>query len=202
MISPENRFPLFGFMLWLFLELVAQGGELGEGRIRIEALRALLARLALEGGLAAWSVALAVLPVALPVGPALAAAPLVAIGTLTLRPALASLAALAPVARLRPRLELRAVEAWLAGAVALLAATLIGRAIAWLGAWHTCLALARGLAAARAIVATVVVAVARTLMVETRLTPQQHRLRLLSLGRGFASGGFASFTLTVGSVGA
>jgi len=135
-------------------------------------------RLAVEGRLASRIIALAVLPVALPVRP-----PLAAVGTLALRPAFAPFAAFA----FRSRLELRAVEARFAGTVALVSSALLGRPIAWL-------ATRRGLAGAR----TIVTAVARTLMIEARLPPQKDRLRLFLLGRGFAT-----FTLAlVGRVGA
>src|SRR5690606_34168069 len=67
----------------LLLQLVAQGGELGEGRIRIEAGGAFLARLALESRLAALPAVLAALAavvgLALAVRPAMAALALFAI---------------------------------------------------------------------------------------------------------------------------
>ncbi|WP_204276785.1 hypothetical protein, partial [Klebsiella aerogenes] len=68
-------------------------------------------------------------------------------------------------------LELAAVEARLAGAVALVAAAFLGRPVAGLAGRRARLAVARDLAVAWAIVAAVVVAMARTLMIEARLPP-------------------------------
>ncbi|MBN9275370.1 MAG: hypothetical protein J0J15_35045, partial [Mesorhizobium sp.] len=168
---------LYAFDRELLLQLVAQGSQLGEGRVRIEARRALLARLALEGRLAAGAAALAFLS-ALPVRPAVA--PLV---TFALWLAAAPLAVLL----VRPRLELAAVETRLAGAVALVAASLLGRPGTGLPARCIGLGLACRLARARTIV-TAVVAMARTLVVETGLPPKKDRLGFFGFGRGFGRG--------------
>ncbi|WP_366664295.1 hypothetical protein, partial [Mesorhizobium sp.] len=68
----------------------------------------------------------------------------------------------------RSRLELRAVEARLAGPVALVAAALTGWPIAGLATRGSRLAIACSLAVARTIVAAIVMAVARARMVEAR----------------------------------